>query len=138
MRCVLAEGNGLLRSHHLGQGLEYLQGGLPADHADLLKEGHVAHGQPHKKPVHLSFGQGKGAVGLYGILSGHDHKRLCHGKRGAIHGDLVLLHALQKRRLRPGGGAVDFIGQDHAGKQGAGTERKFTGFLVVEMDAGEI
>src|SRR5207248_2325549 len=56
----------------------------------------------------------------------------------AIDGDGALLHGLEQRRLRFGGGAVNFIGQQERGEEGAFEQRKLIALEVEYVVAGDI
>ena len=55
-------------------------------------------------------------------------------------GDLMFLHRFQERGLGLGRGAIDFVGKDHVGENGAADEchfSAFTGFLE-DFRAGDV
>ncbi len=74
--------------------------------------------------IELCFGQGIGSLELDGILGGEDVERLGELVRGALDGDAVLLHRLQKGRLCLRRRAVDLVGQDDVREDGSPLEHE--------------
>jgi hypothetical protein len=60
------------------------------------------------------------------------------GVAGAVDGDLMLLHRLQKRRLRLRGGPVDLVGDDDLREDGARLELELAIDGVVDAHARHI
>ena len=56
----------------------------------------------------------------------------------AVDGDLTLLHRFQQRGLGLRRGAVDLVGEDELGHDGAGPVFEATGLLVEDVDAGHV
>ena len=85
----------------------------------------VASGELHveleQEAVELRFGQRIGPLHLEGfwVASTRKGSRAC-GRLG--HGDALLLHRLEQRRLGLGRGAVDLVGEHHVGEDRAGAE----------------
>jgi hypothetical protein len=98
----------------------------------------IANRELHGEAVELGFGQRVGAVMLDGVLRGDDEERRAEGMLDVVHGDLPLGHRLQQGALRAGGGAVDFVGQQHIGKDWAGQKLKLAGLLVEDAKAGDV
>ena len=71
-------------------------------------------------------------------MGGDDQKGRGELTRHAVHGDLALLHALQKAGLGPGGGAVDLVGQKDIAEHRAGPENELAGLLIVVVQARHI
>ena len=94
------------------------------EHLRLLRLAGVAHRQPQQKAVQLRLGQAVGALELDGVLGRHHHEGLLERVRHATLGDLPLAHRFQQRRLGFGSRPVDLVGQQQAGKDGAGHEYK--------------
>ena len=110
----------------------------PQRDTDLLFTMHIAELQPHHKPIHLRFGQRKGAIGFDGVLRCRDHKRIAQPPRFAVHRNLPFRHSLQQTRLCPRRGAVDLVSQHHVRKDRAGTKFKITRLHVVKMYTGHV
>ena len=98
----------------------------------------VAHGNPCHEPVPLGLRERVRALHFNRVLRGHHHKRLIEFVGLAVHGDLVLLHALQQGRLGLGRGAVDFVADDDVGEHRAGPELEGPGRLVVDGHARDV
>jgi len=58
--------------------------------------------------------------------------------RLAVDGDLALAHGFEERGLGLRRRAVDFVGQDDVGEDGAGLEFEGTRALVVHVRAGDV
>ena len=56
----------------------------------------------------------------------------------AIDGDGPLLHGLQQRRLRLGGRAIDFVGQQKGGEHRPAHQREFVALEVEDVGAGDV
>ena len=76
----------------------------------------------HQEAIELGFGQRVGAFHFDGVLGGHDEERRFEFVGGGAAGDGALLHGFEQRGLRFGRGAVDFVGEDEVGEDGAGLE----------------
>ena len=50
------------------------------------------------------------------VLRGEHEQRPLERVASAANGDLVFLHRLEQRRLRPGRRAIDFVGEDDVGE----------------------
>ena len=75
-----------------------------------------------EEAVELRLGQGVGALHFQRVLGRQDKEGLRQGVGLVGDGHRMLLHRLQQRRLRLGRGAIDFVGQDQVGKDGAALE----------------
>src|SRR5256885_17245366 len=58
--------------------------------------------------------------------------------RAALGRDLSLLHGFEQGALRLGAGAVDLVGQQHLGENGARVEDKGLAGALVDGHAGEV
>ncbi len=92
--------------------------------------------------VELGLGEGVGAFLFDGVLGGHDEKGFGEAVLDAAGGDLVFLHGFQECGLGFGGGAVDFVGEDRIGEDGAADEAEgaFAGhfFFFDDFGAGDV
>ena len=121
------------------------------DLAFLLARG-VADFQLEHEAVDLRFGEGVGAFLVNGVFGGEDEEGLGQGEGVFADGDLAFLHGFEQGALDLGGGAVDFVGQDEVGEDGAffGEELAVAGVVNEgaedvggqevgrELDAGEV
>ena len=73
-----------------------------------------------QEAVELRFRQRERAGGVKVVLRGDDHEGRVQFARDAIHGDLLLAHALEERALNARAGAVDFVGEHDVEKTGPG------------------
>ena len=112
--------------------------GEPVENQLVVFLGWVAHSDSQQEPVQLGLGQREGALQLDGVLGGHYQERLWQSLGLALRRHLAFLHGLQHRRLGAGSGPVDLVGQHHLGENGAGSELKLAGLLVVYVGAGDI
>ncbi len=92
------------------------------DDRPLLGRGRVVDRDPHEEPVALGLGERVDALGLDGVLGGHDQERLRHREGATADRDLPLGHRLQQRRLDARGGTVDLVDQDHVGDDRPGLD----------------
>ncbi len=67
----------------------------------------------------LGFGKRVGALELDRVLGGEDDKRGRQRVRLAVDRHPTFLHGFQKRRLRFGRGAIDFVGKQDVDEDGA-------------------
>ena len=56
----------------------------------------------------------------------------------AVDGDMALLHRLQHSALCARAGAIDFVSEDNAGQDRAGTKFEIVRLAVVDADANDI
>ena len=75
---------------------------------------------------------------LDGVLGGDHHEGAGQGVRAAVDGDLALVHGFEQGGLGLGGGAVDLVGQQEVGEDGAGLELEGFGVGVVDGDAEDV
>jgi len=72
------------------------------------------------------------------ILGRQHHERDAQLIRHSIDGDLTLLHALQKRRLRLGPGPVDLVPEHDVREDRARLELEVTLLLVEHVHPGDV
>ncbi len=104
----------------------------------LLEPGRIVHPHLEKKPVELRLGQRIGAFLLDRVLGGEHQERRWQRVGRAPDGDLALLHRLEQRRLHFRGSAVDLVGQNDVGEQGALLGMKLLGLLVEDHRPDDI
>ena len=129
-----------------GGGVDDLADGcglLPAGEAagedlGLLGGVGVADGEADHEAVELGLGQGVGAFVLDGVGGGEDVEGVGQGAAGAFDGDLAFGHGLEECGLGLGGGAVDLVGEEEAGEDGAGAELEGAGGGVEHGGAGDV
>ena len=92
----------------------------------------------HHETVHLSFGKGVGPFLIERVLGRHNEERVRQFGRFATEGDLLLLHGLEEGGLNLGGSAVDFVGKEEVGENGASFGGKFLGSRVVDVGADNV
>ena len=88
--------------------------------------------------VDLRFGQRIGAFLLDGVLGGQNQERLFELEGLFADGDLFFLHGFEQGALDFGRGAVDFVGQDEVGEDGAFPGGKAAGLRIVNLGADDI
>ena len=98
----------------------------------------VTHFDAHEETVKLGFRKRIGAVMLDGILRGDDEERLGEWEGAAVDGNLRFVHGFKKSGLRAGSGAIDFVGENDVGKDGALAELELAGLGIIDADAENI
>jgi hypothetical protein len=98
----------------------------------------IAHFHAHKETVELGFGERVCAVMLDGILRGDDEEGLRELQGAAVDGDLGFVHGFEKCGLGARGGAIDFVGENDVGEDGAGAKFEVAGFGIVDADPENI
>src|SRR4030042_235458 len=111
---------------------------LSYDNGYLFRRSRITDVNPQKKSIQLSFREGESALIFQRILGGQDMERRGHFMGNAVHGNLPLLHSLQQGGLDLGGGAVDFVRQNHLGNDRSGVKLEIARFLIINSDAGNI
>ena len=104
----------------------------------LLVEGGIVQQHLEHEAVHLGFGQRVGAFLVNRVL-GREHeegRRQGHGL--AAEGDLPFLHGFEQGGLHLGRRAVDFIGQDEVGEDGAFGGTVFPILRIIDERADDI
>ena len=88
--------------------------------------------------VELRFRKGVGAFLFEGVLGGEYEEGLGEFEGRTAGGDVVFLHGFEERGLCFGRGAVDFVGEQEVGEDGAFDEFEdaFLGFLIFFEDVG--
>ncbi len=136
--------NGPQQGPHLaavGDGAQVVQRIVPGvlvHHRELGLRVRVADRHAGGEAVPLCLGQGVGALHLDRVLGGDHHERRAERVGLAVDGDLVLLHALQQRRLGLRRGPVDLVADDDVGEHRAGPELEGLGLAVVDGDPGDV
>ncbi|MGY4368326.1 hypothetical protein ACVW1A_004391 [Bradyrhizobium sp. LB1.3] len=95
----------------------------------------------HQETVELRFRQRIGSFLLQRVLRGEYMERLRQIVARAGHGDVLLLHRLEQRRLRARAGAVDLVGHQQLREHRAGDEAEGTlaaGALVEHFGAENV
>ncbi len=111
---------------------------MHVEHLQLGVRLGVAHRHARGEAVALGLGEGIGALHLDGVLGGDHHEGRVQLVRPPVDRHLVLLHALQQRGLRLGGGSVDLVAHHDVGEHRAGLELELPGLLVVGADPGDV
>ena len=93
-----------------------------ADHIELLVLGEVVDHDLEHEAVELRFREGIGALELDRVLGREDVEGFLEGVGDPLDGHPVLLHRLEKRRLRLRGRAVDLVGEHDVGEDRPGPE----------------
>ena len=106
--------------------------------ADLVVAGGQRHRQLEQEPVELRLGQRVGALVLHRVLGGDHDERVGQHPRGALDGDLPLLHRLQQRRLRLRRRAVDLVGEQQVGEDRPLAEGERRRARVVDQRPGDV
>ena len=108
------------------------------EHVLLLGFVGVAEVKAEEETVELGRGEGEGALELDGVLGGDDEEGSGEGAGNVVYGELAFAHGLEEGGLGTGGSAVNFVGEEDVGEDGAGAELEGGGLLVKEVDAGDI
>ncbi len=93
-------------------------GGAVDDRQQLVEIG-IADDQLEEEAVELGFGKGVGALLLDGVLGGHHEEGGIKAVVMAGDGDGFFLHRFEEGGLALGRGAVDLVGEDDIGEDGA-------------------
>ena len=91
-----------------------------------------------EEAVDLGLGERESALELDGILGSEDDEGAGEESGIAFDGNLTFLHGLEEGGLGAWGGAVNLVGEQDLGEDGAGAELELAGFLVIEVGAGDI
>ena len=98
----------------------------------------VAEAVSEHEAVELCFGEFKGAALFDGVLGGDDQEGGGEVEGFVAEGDLAFLHGLEEGALDLGGGAVDFVGEEEVGEDGALVGAEAAGFFVEDFGAEDI
>ncbi len=122
--------------------IDFSGGGGEADDVEFFLLAGVGDEDVEHEAIELGFGERVCAFLFDGVLGGHDEERFGEAVLNAAGGDLVLLHGFEEGGLGFGRGAVDFIGEEGVGEDGAADEaqRAFTGgfFFLDNFGAGDV
>ena len=98
----------------------------------------VSDAESHEEAIELRLRKWVRAVVFDGILRRDYHKGARQGVGMAVDGDLRLIHGFEQGGLGLGGGAVDLVGQQEIGEDGAGFEFEGAGVDVIDGDAEHV
>ena len=108
------------------------------EHLDLVLALRVADRDAHEEPVELRLGQGIRPLVLDRVLRREHEERRLEPVRRVLDRHLALLHRLEQRRLRLRRGAVDLVGEQEVGEDGAGPEDELGRPLVEDLRARDV
>ena len=108
------------------------------EHGHLVGQLEVAEVHLDEEAVDLRLGQREGAAELDRVLGGQHDEGRGQGVGDPVDGDLALLHGLEQRRLRLGGGPVDLVGEEDLGEDRALAELELGGLEVEDRDPGDV
>ena len=117
---------------HWFRGLLARAGGALDDGRELVA-GRETDVQLEEEAIQLRLGQRVGAFELDRILRREHEERVRQRVADGAHGDRVLLHRFEQRRLRLGRRAVDLVGQDQVGEDRPGLELKGASRSVLRL-----
>ena len=111
---------------------------VPAEDFFFFVRCRVVQPMAEHEAVELGFGELEGSGLLDGVLSRDDEKRGGQGKGFRSESDFALLHRFEKRALDLGSSAVDFVGEEEVGKDGAFMSPEGAGLLVEDLRADDV
>ena len=126
------------RVRHRLEVLERRVARLLGQHPRLLVRLRVADVEPHREAVELRLRQRVRALVLDRVLGRHDHEGPAQRVADAVDRDLILLHALEERRLRLRWGAVDLVDEEKVREDRARPELELVRALVEDVDARDV
>jgi len=88
--------------------------------------------------VELGFGEFEGSRLLDRVLGRDDQERGWQGEGLRAEGYFAFLHRFKKCALDLGGGAVDFVGKEEVGEDGAFVRAEGAGFLIEDLRADDV
>ena len=91
-----------------------------------------------EEAVELCFREGVGALHFDGVLRGEYEEWVRQVVSFATGGDDAFLHGFEEGRLRLGGGAVDFVGEEDVREDGSGPKLEGAVMLAVHAAAGHV
>ena len=106
--------------------------------AVLFLRRRVRDNQLEQEAVELRLRQAVGALVLDRVLRGHHREQVGERMADAVDGDGLLLHHFQQGRLRLGRRAVDLVGHEDVGEDGAGAELEAAGLQVEDVGAEDV
>lgn len=98
----------------------------------------VAQSMAEDEAVELGFGEFEGSRLLDWVLGSDDEKRGRQREGLRTEGYFTFLHRFKKCALDLGGGAVDFVGKEEVGKDGAFVRAEGAGFLIEDLRADDV
>ena len=96
------------------------------------------HGNGEEEAIKLGFWKREGARGGSIVLSGDHQEGDGQGLGFAVNGDLVFVHRLKKSGLGARRSAIDFVGEEEVGKDGARDEIEIAVLLPVEIVSDDV
>ena len=121
------------RSDRVERGTERVHGSRRTDarqEAVLVGPARIPQRQTKQETIALTLREWRRSRGVVRVLGGEDHEGSWQEHRGAVRGDLTLLHRLEECGLRPCRGPVQLVGHQHVGEDRARTERRLAAFPV--------
>ena len=91
-----------------------------------------------QEAVELRLGERVGAFELDGVLGGEDGEVVVEGVALAVGGDLAFFHGLEQRGLGARGHAVDLVGEQELGEDGALVEAEVARFWGEDAGAEDV
>lgn len=113
-------------------------GRVPGEDVYLVLAGGERHGQLQQEAVELGLGERVSALVFHRVLGGGHQERLGEGTGCAVDGHLPLFHRFEQGRLGFGRRAVDLVGEQEVGEDGARLEGELGAAGVVDQRAGDI
>ena len=114
----------------------------PPGDLELLVEVGILHKDLEHEAVLLRFGQRIGSFLFDRVLRRQHEKRIVQAMPHPADGGLTFLHGFEQGRLRLGRRTVDFVGEDHVGKQRAGEELELAlagaAVFLDDLGAGDV
>jgi hypothetical protein len=104
------------------------------DDAVQVVTGRIEHQDLHEEAIELGFGKRVGAFHLDGILRGHHQEWRFEFMRCGAAGNGAFLHGFEQCGLRFRSGAVDLVGEDEVGEDGAGLKAEGFRAAIVRFD----
>ena len=107
-------------------------------HLGFFLGGRVIDDEFEEETVRLGLGERVRALLLDGVLGGHHEKRLGQLDGLPADGHLPLLHGFEEGGLDLGGGAVDFVGEDEVGEDGAAVGGELASLRLKDHGARDV
>ena len=105
---------------------------------DFFRVAGVAHIHFEKESVELRFGQPVDAFLFDRILGGQHHEWKWQRNRGAVNGDLILLHRLQQGGLSLGRSAIDFVREQDLAEDRPAPQHEVVALAIEDRDARDV
>jgi hypothetical protein len=111
---------------------------LRLDDVQLVLLARVAERRPHEEAVELRLRQRERAFVLDRVVGRDQQERIVERPRLPVHGDLLLGHRFEERRLGLRSGAVDLVHEDDIREDRTGAELEALLALVVDGGADHV